>query len=125
MGTDNSEEVKNKFGELIYNFVLNVLNSKYLRVNLWKCQGRSSLSESGSQARLRNHEYFSRAMGLHEMTWGERNHGEEDPNVNPRTLPILHNPTEREELQKGSGVYSEIGWKPRECGFMEAMRRPF
>lgn len=42
--------------------------------------------------------------------------------MNPRTLLLLQNPTEQEELLKGSGVYSELegnqesvaSWKQRE-----------
>ena len=35
--------------------------------------------------------------------------------MNPRTLLLLQNPTEQEELLKGSGVYSELAsWKQRE-----------
>lgn len=58
---------------------------------------------------------MDKSMGLNEMAWDKRNCGEEDPNLNPGTLPIPQNPTEQEQLLKGSGgVYSEIVGKPRE-----------
>lgn len=36
MDADSSEEVKNKFGELIYTFVLDMLNLRFLSY-FWKC----------------------------------------------------------------------------------------